>query len=140
MSRSGYIDDGEDNWALIRWRGAVASAIRGRRGQAFLRELLADLDAMENKRLIAGELREGGDVCALGSVGLRRGLKMEDIDPYDYDTVAGTFGVAPALAREIMWLNDEGPYRETHEQRWQRMREEVASLLTDTPQIEDVDA
>jgi hypothetical protein len=37
MSRSGYSDDLE-NWSLIRWRGAVASAIRGRRGQAFLRE------------------------------------------------------------------------------------------------------
>jgi hypothetical protein len=37
MSRSGYSDDyGDDEpWQLIMWRGAVASAFRGRRGQPF---------------------------------------------------------------------------------------------------------
>lgn len=57
MSRSGYSDDYDgDNWDLIRWRGAVTSAIRGKRGQAFLREALAALDAMPEKQLIAGDL------------------------------------------------------------------------------------
>ena len=46
MSRSGYSDDIDDNWAHIMWRGRVASSIRGKRGQAMLRELLAALDAM----------------------------------------------------------------------------------------------
>jgi hypothetical protein len=40
MSRSGYSDDC-DGWALIRWRGAVNSAIKGRRGQQALREIVA---------------------------------------------------------------------------------------------------
>jgi hypothetical protein len=44
-------------WSHIRWRGAVASAIRGGRGQAFLREMLAAMDAMPVKRLVANELR-----------------------------------------------------------------------------------
>ena len=56
MSRSGYVDDMCDQWAMIRYRGAVRSAIRGRRGQAFLREMLAALDAMPEKRLTAGAL------------------------------------------------------------------------------------
>lgn len=56
MSRSGYTDDTEDQWSLIRYRGAVASAIRGARGQAFLREMLTALDAMPEKRLISGAL------------------------------------------------------------------------------------
>lgn len=56
MSRSGYVDDMGDQWAMIRYRGAVSSAIRGRRGQAFLREMLAALDAMPEKRLISGAL------------------------------------------------------------------------------------
>lgn len=56
MSRHGYTDSCDDNFALIRWRGAAKSAIRGKRGQAFLRELLAALDAMPEKRLIAREL------------------------------------------------------------------------------------
>lgn len=55
MSRSGYTEDC-DGWDLIRWRGAVASAIRGKRGQAFLREALAALDAMPEKQLISHDL------------------------------------------------------------------------------------
>lgn len=48
MSRSGYSNDGEN---IAMWRGQVASAIRGKRGQAFLRELVEALDAMPEKRL-----------------------------------------------------------------------------------------
>jgi hypothetical protein len=57
MSRSGYIDDyDDDNGAVAMYRGQVASAMRGRRGQAFLRDLLSALDEMPEKRLIAGHL------------------------------------------------------------------------------------
>lgn len=106
MSRSGYSEDG-DNWSLIRWRGAVNSALRGKRGQAFLRELLAALDAMPNKRLVANELEADGQFCTLGVVGKARGLDMIHIDPEDRVTVANTFGIAEALAAEIMYWNDE---------------------------------
>jgi hypothetical protein len=122
MSRSGYSDDC-DGWELIRWRGAVTSAIRGGRGQAFLCEMLDALDALPDKRLTTGELQTAdGDVCALGSVGLKRGADMTQIDPYDADQVASFFGVAQALVREIEAENDEG-WGETPEQRWQRMRD-----------------
>lgn len=52
MSRSGYTDDDDDPLATGRWRAQVRSAIRGKRGQAFLRELIAALDAMPEKALI----------------------------------------------------------------------------------------
>jgi hypothetical protein len=68
MSRSGY-QDYTDQWEVIRWRGAVRSAIRGKRGQAFLREMLAALDALPDKRLIRNELEVNGEYCALGAVG-----------------------------------------------------------------------
>lgn len=55
MSRSGYSDD-IDNWDLIKWRGQVASAIRGKRGQLFLRELLAALDALPNAHQLVQEI------------------------------------------------------------------------------------
>lgn len=135
MSRSGYIDDvdsQEAQWALIRWRGAVAASIRGRRGQALLRELRDALDAMPNKTLIADDLVSGdGDYCALGVLGAKRGLqKMNEIDPDDSDRVAGMFGIANALAREIVFENDEGGlFRETPEQRWRRMRAWVDTQL-----------
>ena len=123
MSRSGYIDDMDNHWQLIRWRGAVASAIRGKRGQAFLKEMLAALDALPEKRLIADELEDEGAVCAIGSVGKSRGLDMTGVDPHDPESVAGAFSVSEALAREIVYENDEGSYkRETPEQRFDRMR------------------
>jgi hypothetical protein len=134
MSRSGYSDDG-DQWSLICWRGAVASATKGARGQQLLRELLAALDAMPlpDRRLIEHDLVRDGQFCALGVLGAKQGKTdaMAAIDPEDYDAVAKLFGVAPALVREIEWVNDEGNFwhDETDEKRWSRMRDWVASLI-----------
>ena len=72
MSRHGYsseYDDVDDILALGRWRGQVSSAIRGKRGQAFLKEMIQALEAMPVKKLIAKELSDHGQVCALGAVG-----------------------------------------------------------------------
>lgn len=107
MSRSGYSDDFDDQWGLIRYRGAVNSAIKGKRGQALLRELLAALDAMPGKRLVAGELESDGEFCALGVVGHAKGLNLASIDTYDSEALGANFNIAEALAREIMWINDE---------------------------------
>lgn len=129
MSRSGYSDD-IDGWQLIRWRGAVASAIRGKRGQAFLAEMLAALDALPEPKLIAQELEEDGAVCAIGAVGRKRGLDMEAMDPYDHESVAAVFGIPHALACEIMWENDDGTWRhDTPEQRFIRVRAWVVSKI-----------
>lgn len=115
MSRSGYTDDYGDNdpLALGRYRAQVMSAIRGKRGQALLRELLAALEAMPEKRLVAGELEADGQFCALGVVGQARGLNLAAIDTYDVEALGPTFNIAEQLAREIMWINDEhiGEYK-----------------------------
>lgn len=109
MSRSGlYEDDGEDTLAHGRWRGAVMSAIRGKRGQAFLRELADALDAMPEKHLVAGALQsEDGCHCTLGVIGLKRGLDVASMDVDDYDAIAGSLQVNAKIAQEIMWENDE---------------------------------
>jgi len=135
MSRSGYSEDGDyDQWATICWRGAVARAIRGKRGQAFLRELLDALDALPEPRLIARALEAEGAFCALGSVGRKRGVDMSKVDPEDDHRVAELFGVARALGCEIMWVNDDaGSYRETPEQRFARVREWVATNISPAP-------
>ena len=136
MSRSGYSDDYDlENWDLIRWRGQVASAIRGKRGQAFLRELVAALDAMPEKRLIANELESFGNVCAIGSVGMQRGVDMTKLDPDDYDRIAATFGIAPQLVQEIEWMNDEAYFGETPEGRWKFMRDWAIRKLK-TPEVQ----
>lgn len=150
MSRSGYSDgDDYDPWQHIMWRGQVASAIRGKRGQAFLRELVDALDAMPEKRLIKNHLmiapadaygpppmaqyyrdNQYGDgkfaepgVCAIGTVGLKRGIDMYALDPEDYDAVAGAFGVARQLVQEVEYVNDEQwSGADTPEDRWRRVR------------------
>jgi hypothetical protein len=148
MSRSGYSDSCDlENWSFIRWRGAVTSAIRGKRGQAFMRELLAALDALPAKRLVANELEapdlvscshwglfEAESVCAIGAVGKARGIDMSMLDPEDMETVAGTFGIADAFAKEIVWMNDEaGPWKETPEDRFVRIRKWVESQIKSEP-------
>lgn len=130
MSRSGYTED-LDHWALIRYRGQVARAIRGRRGQAMLRDLLTALDAMTAKRLVASALEADGEVCALGALGRMRGLDMSTLDPEDPKSVARAFDIADQLAREVAYMNDEYTWNpETPESRWLRMREWVASNVT----------
>ncbi len=126
MSRSGY-EETEDQWADIRWRGAVKSAIRGVRGQSLLREMLAGLDAMPEKILIAKELEENGEYCALGVVGRNRGLDLSAVDPDDCMEVAGVFGVAEALAAEIADINDMT--NRTTAERWIYVRKWVADNI-----------
>lgn len=148
MSRSGYSDDYGDDDPLVlgRWRAAVNSAIRGKRGQSFLKELAADLDAMPDKRLAADvwDVPERGlpfaplseEVCALGVIARARGIDTSRHDPEDdavAEIVADQLDIATALAREIIWVNDEAiawPERiMTQERRWQVVREWVRKQI-----------
>ena len=131
MSRSGYIDDFEDNWQLIKWRGQVASASRGKRGQQFFRDLLAAMDAMPEKRLITHELEEDGEVCAIGALCRARGVDMATIDPGEPEEVAGAVNIAPQLAQETVYMNDEYFDRETPEERFTKMRAWVAKQISE---------
>lgn len=145
MSRSGYSDD-IDGKELALWRGQVASAIKGKRGQAFLRELIEALDALPEKKLVAHDFVREGAACALGAVALKRQMdaakvaeiqracaqERDEWDHWDHNAVpramAREFGIARAMAGEIMWMNDEcGMYWDdvaanADERRWKRMR------------------
>src|SRR4051812_11921666 len=102
MSRSGYSDDCEN---LGLWRGAVDRALHGARGQHFLRKLRDALDAMSEKRLIAGRISDGDGVCALGAVD-----PVMTIDMEDRHAVGAHYGIAPAMAAEIAYMNDEATF------------------------------
>lgn len=136
MSRSGYIDDDENDPGFARWRGAVKRALRGRRGQAFLREMLAALDAMPEKSLIAAELvTETGDVCAIGAVCKARGMDVSTIDESEPEAVAEAVGISRAMAAEIAYINDEdGPGRwndpEKTSARFERVRAWVVKQIS----------
>lgn len=133
MSRSGYSDDCEN---IGLYRGRVEASIRGVWGQAFLRDMASALDAMPVKELYANVLvQDEQHVCAIGAVALARRVDVSGLDIYDADEVSKTFGIAPCMAREIAYENDErGPWRkeETPAERWTRMRKWVADNLRES--------
>lgn len=135
MSRSGYVDDMDDILELGRYRGQVKSAIRGKRGQAFLRELADAMDAMSEKILITGELINAeGDCCVIGVVCKSRGLDVSDVDVEEPEQVGELVGIACQMAAEIEYENDEGSWlSETPQQRWKRMRRWVERHLKKEP-------
>jgi hypothetical protein len=141
MSRSGYVEDSD---GLNFYRANVDRALAGKRGQAFLREMAAALDAMPVKALVAGEiLRDNEHVCAIGSVALARMLDVSTLDVEDGDAVGKAFGIKRMLACEIVYENDEGGPKpwwnggpETPEQRWTRMRAWVTDHLRPPPSTE----
>ena len=140
MSRSGYSDEYEH---VGLWRQAVKRATTGYRGQHLLRRLRDALNAMPVKRLIPDAIRnEAGEVCALGA--------LDPTAPYDdAEALAQHFGIACALAAEIVYVNDEHPIdcqrgidglwsssKETPEARWVRMRAWVDQQIV-PPQTDD---
>lgn len=130
MGRHGYTDD-LDHKDFAMWRGRVASSIRGKRGQAMLRELLAALDAMPEKRLIPSLLKDSeGCVCTTGALLDAKGVPdLVDDEGDDHGWIAGKLNVAECLIQEIEFENDEGAWKETPEQRWTRMRAWVVKQL-----------
>ncbi len=105
MSRSGYSEDCEN---LELYRASVASAINGKRGQAFFRELKESLDALPNKRLIDGVLVSAdGECCAMGAIAIKRGEDTSGVDPYERDQIGKMFNIAPSLAAEVAFVNDD---------------------------------
>lgn len=129
MSRSGYSDDCD---YLELYRATVERAIRGKRGQAFLKELAVALDAMPEKVLIRNELiNEHGEVCAIGAVCKARSMDVSKIDENEPDEVAKAVGIARSMAAEIAFENDEAGRRinELPNERWNRMRKWVADNL-----------
>jgi len=142
MSRTGWTDGYEDDqWRAIMASGAIKSAIRGKRGQAFLRDLAEALDAMPDKRLADGLLvAEDGCKCALGVLGERRGLDLLALQqPLDWDqeAIAKAFGVAESLTNQVQWINDEsafvsdpvGDSDKERRLRWKEVRDWVAKNL-----------
>ena len=131
MGRHGYTDECEN---VAMWRGVIASATRGKRGQAFFRALLAALDAMPEKRLVTGELQDSeGAVCALGCLGKARGVDLASVDTRDWDSLGELLDIAPQLVQEVMFVNDEWNRRDDGN-RWKLVRDWAARQIRVEPE------
>lgn len=127
MSRHGYSDDCKN---VAMWRGVIASAIRGKRGQAFFRSLVAALDAMPDKQLVKGELQTTeGAVCALGCLGKAQGVDMGSVDTKDWGKLGKLFDIAPQLAQEVMFVNDDQFRTSVPAHRWIIVRDWAARQI-----------
>ena len=134
MSRSGYTYD-EDELSWI-YRGSVERAIRGKRGQRALVDFVAALDAMPAKELISNSFSTECGVCALGALAAHRRVDMSDLevqsdewgpDIVDAETVGDRLDIAPSMAREVMFENDEAP--SDPNERWAWMRRWAVSRI-----------
>ena len=141
MSRSGFHEmedwDRESILSSGRVRGQVASASRGKRGQAFLKTALAALDNMEDKRLSGGTFGvKDGCMCFMTSIATETGrasvfsgVRNRDDDGEGVcENLAQAFDVAPVLIKDLVWDNDEYPY-DGPADRWGKMRARVANSI-----------
>lgn len=124
--------------------GWLRNAIRGKRGQRLLRDLIKGLDSLPTPELSAGALEDPdtGCACALGVVRRVRGAENvplwfepdeEDIEPWD---LAGPFDIPVTLAWEVVQQNEwfsESNDEQTRRKRWKAVRDWAVSNLSDQP-------
>ena len=82
------------------WEANCRRSIRGRRGQAELKQLEAALRALPQQRLTKDTLVEGDDVCAIGAYARYKGFTLADYDPEDE---TDQVGVAAGMPRLVAW-------------------------------------
>lgn len=125
MSRSGYTDDCE---GINLYRGNVERCLKGRKGQAALREMRDALEAMPEKKLVADAFACDDGVCAMGALARhrevekgvpfdeaqaavidlarRKGLDEGDVNSAA-DCAANALSIPRYLAREVAFENDD---------------------------------
>lgn len=171
MSRieEGEADDNDSFLRACAFEANAKRALKGKKGQAVLMELLAGLEAMPSKRLISGVFaditippgdapvydRVQGDVCTMGCLLVHRKMTkryrergqalLEAVNevtchPDDGGSeairqAAGALDLVYPLAYELAYQNDEmGDYKETPEQRYDRILKWVKSKIAQPAQ------
>lgn len=109
MSRSGYIDDYDEDGIGGLWCGVVMRVICGKCGQEVFWEIVVVLDVMFMKVFVVEFLvMEEGEFCILGVFGNVCGMDMLCIDFDDWEVVVVVFGIVLLMVCEIVYWNDEG--------------------------------
>jgi hypothetical protein len=119
MGRSSWHEDDDDDGRFNLFHGNLKRSLRGKKGQAALRELESVLLAMPDKALWSGVFVEpSGEVCALGAVAVARkvasGLSLDealsvcaDVDPDESEDAGVALGFPALVSQAIVWENDE---------------------------------
>ncbi len=116
--------------------GALKVAIRGKRGQKLMLDIVRALDALPKKELGSDVFEDSCAVCTLGAVAKYRGQTLRDHNPMVYEgeaeeadakAVSERMDIAPSLAREVMYENDI-PWGSDAE-RWESMRNWAISRM-----------
>jgi hypothetical protein len=131
MSRINYCEDEDFNNQSLLWEANQERAIRGRKGQAALRELEQALLALPEKKLIVDELENAqGEVCAIGALAKFKGRENPRVNwgdtPVDEPLADGvilpdevqevtldlaeSLGVPRLVALAVIYENDERAY------------------------------
>ncbi len=136
MSRS-FSDDFEEEfpneYAFFEKR--LETSLAGKRGQNFLKELAAEMDAMPVKELVKGDLvTKDGACCALGVVCKSRKINVEKLDPDEHLDVANVLDISLPMAGRIAWLNDDD-VDQNDADRWKRMRKWVSEQIQVTDDL-----
>lgn len=129
--RIGYSDEEDYPGQFGLWQGNCQRSLKGRAGQAALRELEAALLALPSKRLIAESLVDAhGEVCAIGALAEFKGEITDNMigqGECDMEEVGVELGMPRLVAWKVVEMNDlqfagtslvikEGPYRWYSEQ------------------------
>jgi hypothetical protein len=142
-----YCDDDSDPSQEGLITGAWRSAIRGRRGQQFLGDLVQALDALPLPELAAGALEdeETGCCCAFGAVRRLRGVDAVPLwfDPTEEDIAPGNlakpFNVSETFAWAVVQANEDemiGNDEKTRRLRWKQVRDWAVRHLIPTTTAE----
>lgn len=89
------------------WDANCRRSIKGRKGQAALRELEAALLALPEKRLIADKLEDDeGRVCAIGALAKAKGVTPKADPDYEMEEVGVELGMPRMVAWKVVAEND----------------------------------
>ncbi len=106
--RINYSDEEDYPGQYALWDANCRRSLKGRKGQAELRELEAALLALPAKQLIKDTLDDDdGGVCAIACYAKYKGLDLKKFDREDEsDEVGIAAGMPPLVAWTVVELND----------------------------------
>jgi hypothetical protein len=110
MSRISYSEEEDYPGQFSLWQGNCQRSLKGKAGQAALRELEAALLALPDKRLIAGKVIDAeGEVCAIGALAKHKGRdllsepNMYDDGEFEGDGEMEEIGMELGMPRLVAW-------------------------------------